>query len=159
MLSHSQEYAIVGERSFFFKISPLSQRRATSPPVSKYQVQVVINNWVTRINRESYFLVNPISYIGLVKVMYWVTVNVLYCWFSLSTLRARLKPRGWWDFAVRYQVNSWFPHQAERTIIFSVVGFIVTSPHVPFGSGRDAPNAILHRLTPNEEANTFTARG
>lgn len=97
MLSHSQEYAIVGERSFFFKISPLSQRRATSPPVSKYQVQVVINNWVTRINRESYFLVNPISYIGLVKIMYWVTVNVLYCWFSLSTLRARLKPRGWWD--------------------------------------------------------------
>lgn len=148
MLSHSQEYAIVGERSFFFKISPLSQRRATSPPVSKYQVKVVIDNWVTRINRESYFLVNPISYIGLVKVMYRVTVNVLYCWFSLSILRARLKPRGWWDFAVRYQANSWFPHQAERTIIFSVVGFIATPP-----------NAILHRLTPNEEANIFTARG
>lgn len=44
-------------------------------------------------------------------------------------------------------------------IIFPIVGFIVTPPHVPFGSGRDASDAILHRLTPNGEANTLTAQG
>lgn len=44
-------------------------------------------------------------------------------------------------------------------IIFTVVGFIVTPPHVPFGSRSDAPDAILHRLTPKGEANTFTTQG
>lgn len=44
-------------------------------------------------------------------------------------------------------------------IIFTAVSFIVTPPHVPFGSRSHAPDAILHRLTPKGEANTFTTQG